>query len=535
MKNLSLGIIVLAVIFSIYVNQDVFAHHVLKEIPVSNTPMDMSLTDDFLYVSSFEYPHISIIDIKTDENVGFITTSSSGIMAVEAVPDKNKIYAAPFESGGIDVYTLSTKQLLKTIPLSDSDITIQSSSNQPYGQRSDLHFVTGGWSLDYNPTKELLYVVDYNSHLVYVIDGKTDEIIQTIPVPRHPFTVVADPISNTVIVASLAGNEITFLEDVTDEFSVTPIHEVTKTITVSGAPWGLDIDPRKHLAYVTNRGCECITVVDILNQEVRGTIPLGDKAQAITVDTSENQIYASYLTQNKVVKIDGLTNEIISTSIIPTKPWDMRVDPNTHKFYASLKSSDSVLVLGPTSYSIDLHVLTMQSPSAYVGMIHVHGQDVIAADPFVDVENTLLTMNLESQDGGRMATSIPRYILDSQEDGGGDVPFEVLIDNTPTKYEEITADSDTAKRVISVMVPKDSENITIIGTGPSFAFEPVQNSVPDDDTKPNITPESKIMAEEDNIICKDKIWVENLKGKLICTLPSTAQKLVERGWGTILE
>ena len=513
----------------VYVNQDAFAHHVLDEIPVSDSPMDMSLTDDFLYVSSFEYPHISIIDIKTDENIGFITTSSAGIMAVEAVPEKNKIYAAPFESGGIDVYALSTKLLIKTIPLPDSDITIQSSSNQPYDQRSDTHFVTGGWSLDYNPTTELLYVADYNSHLVYVIDGKTDEIIQTVPVPRHPFTVVVDPISNTVIVASLAGNEITFLEDVTGEFSVSPIHEVTKTITVSGAPWGLDIDPRKHLAYVTNRGCECITVLDILNQEVRGTIPLGDKAQAITVDTSENQIYASYLTQNKVVKIDGLTNEIISTSIIPAKPWDMRIDPNTHKFYASLKSSDSVLVLGPRSYSINLHVLTMQSPSAYVGMINVHGQDVTASDPFIDIENTLLIMNIESQDGGRMATSIPRYILDSQEEGG-DVPFEILIDNKPTKYEENNAGDDAGKRVISVMVPKNSENITIIGTGPSFAYEPVQDdaTVPDiNPSPPTATPESKIIPED--IICEGKVWVENLKGKLVCTFPSTAQKLVERG------
>ena len=91
MKSLSVVILVLAVTFSFYLNQDAFAHHVLKEIPVSDSPMGMSLTDEYLYVSSFEYPHISIIDIQTDENVDFITTSSSGIMAVEAVPEKNKI------------------------------------------------------------------------------------------------------------------------------------------------------------------------------------------------------------------------------------------------------------------------------------------------------------------------------------------------------------------------------------------------------------------------------------------------------------
>ncbi len=35
-------------------------------------------------------------------------------------------------------------------------------------------------------------------------------------------------------------------------------------------------------------------------------------------------------------------------------------------------------------------------------------------------------------------------------------------------------------------------------------------------------------------ICIDKVWMENIKGKIACVTPSTADKLVERGWGTIL-
>ena len=36
-------------------------------------------------------------------------------------------------------------------------------------------------------------------------------------------------------------------------------------------------------------------------------------------------------------------------------------------------------------------------------------------------------------------------------------------------------------------------------------------------------------------ICVDKVWVEKTKGKIACVTPSTADKLVERGWGTLLE
>ena len=36
-------------------------------------------------------------------------------------------------------------------------------------------------------------------------------------------------------------------------------------------------------------------------------------------------------------------------------------------------------------------------------------------------------------------------------------------------------------------------------------------------------------------ICIDKVWIESTKGRIACVTPSTAEKLVERGWGTLLE
>jgi hypothetical protein len=36
-------------------------------------------------------------------------------------------------------------------------------------------------------------------------------------------------------------------------------------------------------------------------------------------------------------------------------------------------------------------------------------------------------------------------------------------------------------------------------------------------------------------ICEGKVWMENTKGRIAWVKASTAEKLVERGWGTILE
>ena len=40
---------------------------------------------------------------------------------------------------------------------------------------------------------------------------------------------------------------------------------------------------------------------------------------------------------------------------------------------------------------------------------------------------------------------------------------------------------------------------------------------------------------ESNQICIDKVWIENTRGKIACVTPSTGEKLVQRGWGTLIE
>ena len=41
-------------------------------------------------------------------------------------------------------------------------------------------------------------------------------------------------------------------------------------------------------------------------------------------------------------------------------------------------------------------------------------------------------------------------------------------------------------------------------------------------------------AVEYSQICIDKVWIEKTEGKIACVTPSTAEKLVQRGWGTLL-
>ena len=161
-----------------------YAHHVLDEIDVTSRPMRMSLAGDLLYVSNLGEPEVSIINTTSGQQVGNVTTNG-GVMAVEAVPEKNRLYVATFESGGIDIYELHSETFLKTAPLPDFQITYWYFPKDNFPE--EVTFLTGGWSMDYNPANGMLYVANFNANSIAVIDTNVDAAVDAVSVPAHPF------------------------------------------------------------------------------------------------------------------------------------------------------------------------------------------------------------------------------------------------------------------------------------------------------------------------------------------------------------
>ena len=101
--------------------QITYAHHVVKEIAVTDRPMKISLDEPLLFVSNLGKPIISIISTVSDNVAGTINTSN-GVIDVEGILDKNRVYVATFQTGEIEVYDLTTKELIKKIPIPGSTI-----------------------------------------------------------------------------------------------------------------------------------------------------------------------------------------------------------------------------------------------------------------------------------------------------------------------------------------------------------------------------------------------------------------------------
>jgi YVTN family beta-propeller protein len=443
-----------------------FAHHVLEQIPVGQSPMKMSFDGQDLFVSSLGGNQVNVINTKTSMISDNITTSS-GVAAVEAIPKVNKIYVATFESGGIDVYSLSSKSYERTIPLPNSKVTFYQSPNL---DRPGVTLLTGGSDLAYNPVNGLLYVANYNADYVAVIDPTTDQVLQSIPVAATPFSLKVDFITGTILVASLAGNGVTFITPSVDHLTGKLSHDVSDVVKTGIGPWGIAIDSDKHRAYITNRGSNTITVLDTITHQVIQQIPISGPAHAITVDSGEHKVYASYLKGNNIVKIDGLTNAVESTIDIGGNSWDIVADSNTHNVFASIKDQNKVIVLGPQSMTSEVQVITIQLPVAAVGSVTSHGQDVDIRSAYLDIDNKKLSLSVVTLDGGQADITIPRYMIDSKQDGT-DSSFQVLIDGKPVKFDE--AGTTDSQRTISLFVPKGTLEIDVVGTNAIPEFGPL--------------------------------------------------------------
>lgn len=498
-----------------FLSEDAFAHHIVSHVNVPASPMKMSLTDDFLYVAHMSDRTISVIDTRTDLLFSEITTSG-GLIAVEAVPEKNLVYAAVFESDGIDVYEMDSGTYLKTITLPDAELIKTSSGGQPYGQRSMISFLTGGWDLAYNPNTELLYVASYNGDVIRVIDTRVDQVMETIPVADDPYTLEVDPLTGKVIVASLAGNTISIITpSENEEYSTNISHEITSEIKTTSAPWCLDIDSLYHNAFVTNRGASHITVINILEGEEIEKIPLAGRAHCVTVDEDEHRVYASLFTSNDIVKINGENFEIIDVIATESPIWGLIADPNSHKIYASYQNADEIVVLSPESFREYIPVFSRETPVFGIDYIVAHGQDVKVYDAYISAETNSLVATVSTTDGGQLTIQIPRTILTS-EVGGEPKRFLVTINGKPAEHEETKVTDEY--RFVSMFVPENGH--TVIMQGTDILSEPVKDE--------------KTQVEESDLICQGKVFLEDLRGKIACTFPETAKKLVERGWGKYL-
>jgi YVTN family beta-propeller protein len=177
-----------------------------------------------------------------------------------------------------------------------------------------------------------IYVVNYMSNNVAVIDGEAHLVTAEVQVGMCPEEIAIDSSANKAYVLNSGTGSISVIDCVTDSSA--------GEVPLEGGAGHVALNPALKRLYVARTFGGEISVINLENMTEVATLQVGFTASSLAVNTINNKIYAG--TYNRIAVIDGNTHEVI-TEIPIDYPNHIAVDSVADKIYATTTFGLAVL------------------------------------------------------------------------------------------------------------------------------------------------------------------------------------------------
>jgi len=102
-----------------------------------------------------------------------------------------------------------------------------------------------------DPETDLIYVADYESQAVSVINGRTGLVTATIGLSAQPFGIAVDPVTDMIYVSGAIGAPLSVIDGLTNTATTVPL----PPYTITGVPNDIAVDPVTDRIYlITGEG-----------------------------------------------------------------------------------------------------------------------------------------------------------------------------------------------------------------------------------------------------------------------------------------
>jgi YVTN family beta-propeller protein len=329
MKPTKMLMLSLTVFLLLCLDNSVFAQRVVASIPVGTFPVGVAVNrlTNRVYVANLvgqpltpfiEAPNtVTVIDGETNQIVDEIVTGLDFQIGLAVDEVRNLIYVATLDSG-VDVLDGETDKVITNIPLAGEPVypginTFTKSvyvSNQK-GWLSVLdedenNVVTtiqlgGGPNVSepegvaVDPITDRIYVANFESEgSVWVIDGRTNTLVATVPVGDSPFGIAVNPLTRRVYAANSRDNTISVIDERTN----------TVIANVPAAGLHVAVDELRNRIYSCS--ISLLSIINGKNNAVLATVTLaGAYCGELAVNTFRNLIYVTDDNTDSVIVISG--------------------------------------------------------------------------------------------------------------------------------------------------------------------------------------------------------------------------------------
>ena len=191
--------------------------------------------------------------------------------------------------------------------------------------------------IDFDPILDNLYVPNYESGTVSVIDATNMIIKDTIIINEgnsHPTKIVVDENRHQIFVSDKISGILTVINGVNEE-------EIS-SIKIGKSLWELDINKNNGKLYVSDLIKNEIIVINTENFKVIKTIPFNSSPWDVKINQNTNKIYIAAGTSEIIYVIDSNTDNVVNTINPGMKPWGLSINEKNGILYSSSWDSNTI-------------------------------------------------------------------------------------------------------------------------------------------------------------------------------------------------
>jgi len=214
------------------------------------------------------------------------------------------------------------------------------------------------YALCYNSTDDKVYVADYNTDSVTIINGATNAIITTISTGDQPYAFCYNSTDNRVYCLNTgAAQNISVIDGASNV--------IVATIPAGPYAQQLCYNPQDNKVYCSNMYGNNVTVIDGAANSVIDTVPTGSGPEQLFYYAPANEVYCTNEVGMSVTVINGATNDVTAT-ITGTAPSMFCGNPHDNKVYGANTNPSNVVITDGASHAIIDTVAGIMQPTAVV-------------------------------------------------------------------------------------------------------------------------------------------------------------------------
>jgi YVTN family beta-propeller protein len=268
-------------------------------------------------------------------------------------PDGKTLYVSGGNANG-------QKKIMSSLaPIYEMSYSNGRLSEKPVGQLDETIDKSAVWwsGLAYHPKKDLLYAANRGTNAepsnVVVFDTKTRQLVTRIPVEVNPYELVFSPDGSKLFVSNWASNSVSVID--------TNKNKVVRVITVGSNPndMKLSLDGRLFVACSNDNTVHVIdtkTMQDVekISTTMTPLAPEGATPDALALDQVRHLLYVANADNNNIAVVDiakPRQSEVVG--FIPTGwyPSALALSKNNHKLFVGTSKGNAAYpdIKGPES------------------------------------------------------------------------------------------------------------------------------------------------------------------------------------------